>query len=158
MTLKEKAFENILGKGENAGNQHFFLFPQCFLPICNTKKKYLVKPFTTLSRLSMTLKEEAFENIFGKGENVGNQHFLLFPKCFVPFQKQVSILDSHLLCCLGCQKIRPQEDSAQRRPAIFEKIRPRRREDSAPRLRRFGPPYAIVFLSVYFCNMFISFK
>ena len=57
---------------------------------------------------------------------------------------------------LGCQKIRPQEDSAQRRPAIFEKIRPRRREDSAPRLRRFGPPYAIVFLSVYFCNMFIS--
>ena len=58
----------------------------------------------------------------------------------------------------GCQKIRPQEDSAQRRPAIFEKVRPRRREDSAPRLRRFGPPYAIVFLSVYFCNMFISFK
>ena len=22
--------ENIVGKGENAGNQHFFLFPQCF--------------------------------------------------------------------------------------------------------------------------------
>ena len=22
--------ENILGKGENAGYQHFFLFPQCF--------------------------------------------------------------------------------------------------------------------------------
>ena len=22
--------ENILGKGENAGNQHFLLFPQCF--------------------------------------------------------------------------------------------------------------------------------
>ena len=25
-------FENIVGKGENAGNQHFLLFPQCFLP------------------------------------------------------------------------------------------------------------------------------
>ena len=22
--------ENIVGKGENAGNQHFFLYPQCF--------------------------------------------------------------------------------------------------------------------------------
>ena len=26
------AFENIEGKGENAGNQHFLPFPQCFLP------------------------------------------------------------------------------------------------------------------------------
>ena len=24
--------ENIVGKGENAGNQHFLLVPQCFLP------------------------------------------------------------------------------------------------------------------------------
>ena len=30
-------FENIVGKGENAGNQHFLLFPQCFLPIQRTK-------------------------------------------------------------------------------------------------------------------------
>ena len=28
----KEAFENIVGKGENAGNQHFLLFPQCFLP------------------------------------------------------------------------------------------------------------------------------
>ena len=28
---EEKAFENIVGKGENAGNQHFLLFPQSFL-------------------------------------------------------------------------------------------------------------------------------
>ena len=27
-----KAFGNIVGKEENAGNQHFPLFPQCFLP------------------------------------------------------------------------------------------------------------------------------
>ena len=25
------SLENIVGKGENAGSQHFFLFPQCFL-------------------------------------------------------------------------------------------------------------------------------
>ena len=28
--LKKKAFENIVGNRENAGNQHFLLFPQCF--------------------------------------------------------------------------------------------------------------------------------
>ena len=27
---RRKAFENLVGKGENAGNQHFLLFPQCF--------------------------------------------------------------------------------------------------------------------------------
>ena len=27
----KKPFENIVGKGENAGNQHFLLFPQCSL-------------------------------------------------------------------------------------------------------------------------------
>ena len=29
---EKEAFEKIVGKGENAGNQHFFPFPQCFLP------------------------------------------------------------------------------------------------------------------------------
>ena len=31
-----------------------------------------------------------FENIVRKGENTGDQHFLLFPQCFLPFQKQIS--------------------------------------------------------------------
>ena len=31
MTLSREAFENTMGKGENAGNQHFLPFPQCFL-------------------------------------------------------------------------------------------------------------------------------
>ena len=30
-TLKEKALENTVRKGENAGTQHFLLFPQSFL-------------------------------------------------------------------------------------------------------------------------------
>ena len=30
--LRKKAFETIVEKGENAGNQHFLLFQQCFLP------------------------------------------------------------------------------------------------------------------------------
>ena len=29
--LEKKAFENIEGEGENAGNQHFLLFLQCFV-------------------------------------------------------------------------------------------------------------------------------
>ena len=30
MTPKKKALENTVGKGENAGNQHFLLFPTVF--------------------------------------------------------------------------------------------------------------------------------
>ena len=32
MNLGKKPSKNIVGKGENAGNQHFPLLPQCFLP------------------------------------------------------------------------------------------------------------------------------
>ena len=30
--------------------------------------------------------KEAFWNIVGKGEHVENQHFLHFPRCFLPYQ------------------------------------------------------------------------
>ena len=32
MPPRKQSTENIMGKGENAGNQHFLLFFQCFLP------------------------------------------------------------------------------------------------------------------------------
>ena len=35
--------------------------------------------------------EVAFENILGKGENAGNQHFLVFSKCFLPLPKHILI-------------------------------------------------------------------
>ena len=41
MTLGKVPFENIVGKGDNAGNQHFLLFPQCFHPI--TGKYHLLR-------------------------------------------------------------------------------------------------------------------
>ena len=47
-----------------------------------------------------TLWKKPFENIVGKGENAGNQHFLLFPQYFLPFPKQISILDSLFNCGL----------------------------------------------------------
>ena len=39
----------------------------------------------------MTLYQKPFQNIMGKGENAGNQHFLPFPKCFLAFPEQISI-------------------------------------------------------------------
>ena len=37
------------------------------------------------SRLLLTLKKTAFENIVEEGENAGNQCLLLYPKYFLPF-------------------------------------------------------------------------
>ena len=34
---RQKATENIVGKGENAGNQHFLHFSQCFLSYVRPK-------------------------------------------------------------------------------------------------------------------------
>ena len=37
-----------------------------------------------------TPEEEAFGRQFrGKEENAGNQHFLLFPQCFLPYRKPI---------------------------------------------------------------------
>ena len=45
-----------------------------------------VNPFTRHSRVSMTQKKKAFENNVVKGDNAGNKHFVLFPKCFPPIK------------------------------------------------------------------------
>ena len=36
-TMRNRPFENIVGKGENAGIQQFLLFPQYFLPYLRQK-------------------------------------------------------------------------------------------------------------------------
>ena len=51
--------------------------------------------FTTQSGLLTTLYKNPFENIVGKEENAGAQHFLLLPQCFLHFLQQISISDSH---------------------------------------------------------------
>ena len=138
---KEGGFWNIFGKEENAGNQHFLLFPKVFLlfpkPISiffitfffflffwryasalnlhrsktfflsyrvnwnfqadskNSEWCYqyftlsfgLKDSFTTQSPLLTALKKEI---IVGKGENAGNQHFLLFLQCFLLIPKIIS--------------------------------------------------------------------
>ena len=42
MTLRRKAFENIVGKGENAGSKHFLLFPTMFSTLPNQNFNFLV--------------------------------------------------------------------------------------------------------------------
>ena len=41
-----------------------------------------------------------FENIEGKEENAGNQHFHLFPQCFLPITERISVFELHLFCRL----------------------------------------------------------
>ena len=48
----------------------------------------------------MTIKEKAFEYNLGKGENAGNQHFLLFSQCFLLIQRQKSSFGPYLFCHL----------------------------------------------------------
>ena len=43
--------------------------------------------FTKQARPLTTLRKVAFENILGKGENAGDQHFLLFPRMLSTFPK-----------------------------------------------------------------------
>ena len=56
-----------------------------------------------------------FKNNEGKGENAGNQHFLLFPQCFLSFENKLKIcVTFHLSSadafylgknCLVCKRI-----------------------------------------------------
>ena len=44
----------------------------------------------------MTLVIKPFKKTVGKGENADYQHFLLFPRCFIPFP-ETSNFQSYLL-------------------------------------------------------------
>ena len=46
---------------------------------------------TSQYRVLTTLEQRANENIVGKEENAGNQHFLLFPQSFSSYQRLTSI-------------------------------------------------------------------
>ena len=48
----------------------------------------------------LTQWKRPFENIVGKGENAGNQHFHLFPPCFLTIPKHISFFQLHLIFCL----------------------------------------------------------
>ena len=60
MTRRKKPFENIVGKGENAGNHYFLLFPQCILPYQKQKSSFELQNNKVLD--SFKLKEFADDN------------------------------------------------------------------------------------------------
>ena len=89
--------ENTVGKGEIARYEQFILFPQCFqkvslcgngLTLYPTAKIWTCpngKDFFAYDKVKVFNRQNVFsrvESIEGKGENAGNQHFLLFPHCF----------------------------------------------------------------------------
>ena len=53
MNLKKMALENSVGKEENAGNQYFLLFLQCFLHYQREKSLYKHDLFFRLELLSI---------------------------------------------------------------------------------------------------------
>ena len=85
-TLIKNPFENTVGKGKNAGNQHSLLFLQCFSSLSKTNfnisASFIMSSATQFQGLS-TLIKNPFENTVGKGKNAGNQHSLLFLQCFI---------------------------------------------------------------------------
>ena len=48
----------------------------------------------------MPTQKKPFENIAGKGENAGDQHFLLFKQCFLSSQSKIRLFDPQRHCCL----------------------------------------------------------
>ena len=48
----------------------------------------------------MTIKNQALDNNVGKEENAGKQHFLLFPQCFLLYQKESFSFQQPLICHL----------------------------------------------------------
>ena len=90
-----------------------FLFRLSIYQKCSVVKKGQNKIYCVyLGRLNTTLtiyntiptfndpEEKAFENIVGKEENAGNQHFLLFPQCFLSHPEQILPFGSPLICRL----------------------------------------------------------
>ena len=75
--------DNIVRKGEIACYKQLLFFSQCFPQfyiVCENAAS------TIQYQEKMTLENKALEYTFGKGENAGNQPFLLFPQSFVPYQ------------------------------------------------------------------------
>ena len=70
MTLKKNTFKNIIGKGENAGNQHFLLFPWYFLFYQRKKSSFQQHSFCRLHKLSIWNRLKFCILVFSKGLSV----------------------------------------------------------------------------------------
>ena len=66
-TLGERPLENTVGKEQNAGNQHLFLFPQYFLHFLEQISNFQSHSFCQLQMLSIMDQSKILS--FGKGLN-----------------------------------------------------------------------------------------
>ena len=66
MRKKKKPGKNILGKGENDGNQHFLNFPQYFLPY-DRRMKYFFETRILSSLNALNLDEATMLSLIVKG-------------------------------------------------------------------------------------------
>ena len=72
---------------------------------CNTFRMLVFyKNSPTQSWVLTAMVRKPFENIVWKGEDGGNQHFLLFPKCFLLSYIQIPSFESNLICNLASLK------------------------------------------------------
>ena len=62
----------------------------------------ILSPITTHSRFLTPPKKKSLENIVGKGENAGNQHFLLFPHVLYPSQHKFLFLSHYYFVVCKC--------------------------------------------------------
>ena len=101
-TLNERLLKALWKKEEMLITNPIVLFPQCYLPF-SCQLICFLQCLLTLCQIIPTFNDpekEIFENMEGKGENAGTQHFLLFPQCFLPIQTTISVFKLLLCCCL----------------------------------------------------------
>ena len=53
------------------------------------------------------MRKKPVENIARKGENAGNQNFLLFPPCFLAFAKKIEFLSHIYVIICKCFQFGP---------------------------------------------------
>ena len=75
--------ENIVGKGEIACTSNFSFSHNVFKRLLSQTRQKV----SLCENGLMTLRKRPFENIVGKGENGGNQHFLLLSTIFSTLPK-----------------------------------------------------------------------
>ena len=109
MTLKKNPFQNIMGKREITGKQYFlscsqnvfqnvFFCSQVFQP--KTNLSFSATFFFVASNVLRWLKY-SFQLFLSRFLNYlsNNQHFLLFPQCFLSYIRQASLFEQELMLC-----------------------------------------------------------
>ena len=88
-TARKKSFQNMMRKREKTAKQHIPSFPTTFSTL--VKNISHLKSLVTFNWTPPRKKPN--KNIVGKGENAGNQHFLLFQQCFPPFDREIATFE-----------------------------------------------------------------